>query len=58
LGLQKMLKETKSEIQKFIKQIFENPDQEIISSYVKGAESLKLVKKDINQMRTEILLNV
>ncbi|CDW91002.1 ubiquitin-like protein [Stylonychia lemnae] len=58
LSLKHMLGDTKKEIAKFIKDIFEQKDQGTINQYVKNAESLKLVQKDIKDMKMHILLNV
>eukprot|EP00347_Sterkiella_histriomuscorum_P008040 403346604 len=54
LSLKNMLGDTKKEIAKFIKDIYEQKDQATINEYVKNAEGKKLVQKDINEMKVHI----
>ena len=48
-----MLKDAKQEIAKFIRDVFQQKDLTIINDYVTKAESLKLVKQDIEFVKDQ-----
>jgi chromosome segregation ATPase len=52
--LQTMLKETKKDIAEFIREIFDQKDQQVIKEYVQVAETLPQVRADIKQMKFQI----